>query len=220
MKESPMMLEQLEIRQHLSVSLSNGVLTINGTSGADRVDLSLSSGKLIVKENGVTKASPYQSSLKSVVINFGAGNDRLTTYYGVRGLTVNGGDGDDYILGSWNSDVIDAGNGNDYVHARPSSDVVKGGAGNDTLIGCLGNDSIWGGDGNDLMVGAAGDDNLFGENGDDNLFGVDGNDNLDGGIGYNTANGGNGNDDFRNVAKIWDLSSSDNGSNSNSAFGF
>ena len=215
-----MMFEQLETRQHLSVSISNGVLTINGTSGADSVDLSLSSGKLIVKENGVTKASPYQSSLKAVVINLGAGNDKLNTQYGVRGLTVNGGDGDDHILGSWNSDVIDAGNGRDYVHARPSNDVVKGGGGDDTLIGCLGNDSVWGGDGNDQLIGAAGDDNLFGDGGNDSLYGVDGNDNLDGGAGYNVAIGGNGNDDYRYIAKVFDSSSSDNGNNSNWSFGF
>jgi Ca2+-binding RTX toxin-like protein len=215
-----MQFEQLETRKLLSVSLYNGVLAINGTSGADRVDLSVSGGKLIVKENGVTKASPLQSSLKSVVINLGAGNDRLTTYYGVRSLIVNGGDGDDYLLGSWNPDVIDAGGGKDYVHARPGNDVVRGGWGDDTLIGCVGNDSLFGGDGNDLLVGAVGDDNLFGENGNDNLFGVDGNDNLDGGAGYNTANGGNGNDDFRNVAKVWDPSSSDNGNNANWSFGF
>lgn len=215
-----MMFEQLETRQHLSVSISNGVLTINGTSGADRVDLSVSSGKLIVKENGVTKASPYQSSLNSVVINFGAGNDKLYTNYGVRGLTVNGGDGDDYLLGSWNADVIDAGNGHDYVHARPGNDRVFGRAGNDTMIGCLGNDSLHGALGNDLISGAAGDDNLFGDGGNDSLYGVDGNDNIHGGDGYNIAMGGNGNDDFRNVAKIYDWSSSDNGNNSNWSFNF
>lgn len=212
--------EQLESRNLLSVSLYNGVLTVNGTSGADRVDLSVSGGKLIVKENGVTKASPYQSSLKSVVINLGAGNDKLYTNYGVRSLTVNGGDGDDYLLGSWNNDVIDAGGGRDYVHARPGNDVVKGGWGDDTIVGCLGNDSIWGGDGNDILSGAAGNDNLFGDGGNDSLYGVDGDDNLDGGAGYNVAVGGSGNDDFRNVAKTYDLSSSDNGNNSNWSFGF
>jgi Ca2+-binding RTX toxin-like protein len=215
-----MTFEQLESRRHLSVSIYNGVLTLTGSAGNDAVDLSLSSGKLIVKENGVTKATPLQSSLKSVVINLGPGNDRLNTNYGVRGLIVNGGDGDDHILGSWNSDVIDAGNGRDYVHARPSNDVVRGGLGDDTLIGCLGNDSIHAGDGNDQLIGAAGDDNLFGDGGNDSLYGVDGNDNLDGGSGYNVAIGGNGNDDFRNIAKIFDPSGSDNGNNSNWSFGF
>ena len=52
-------------------------------------------------------------------------------------------DGNDFILGSWRGDRIDAGDGND---------IVLGGGGNDVLDGGAGSDIVAGGRGNDVLV--------------------------------------------------------------------
>ncbi|NQV23898.1 MAG: hypothetical protein HQ518_05965 [Rhodopirellula sp.] len=86
---------------------------------------------------------------------------------GVTQLVVNGGSGDDLVLGS---------GGNDQL---------SGGAGSDTLIGGAGNDSLSGGDGNDTLRGSAGRDHLDGGTGDDRLYGQSGADVLIQSVGDN-----------------------------------
>ena len=121
---------------------------VNGTAGDDHISV-VSSGSSIVV-NGLSAqvtingAEPGNDSL---VINGLAGNDvidasRLRS--GLASLTLNGGDGDDRIIGS-------AGN-----------DLVSGGRGNDTALLGAGNDTfVWNpGDGSDVVEGQAGTDTL------------------------------------------------------------
>ena len=51
-------------------------------------------------------------------------------------------DGNDFILGSWRGDRIDAGDGNDIVLGGGGRDVLDGGAGNDIVAGGRGNDVL------------------------------------------------------------------------------
>lgn len=83
--------------------------------------------------------------------------------------TLNGGAGDDRLLGYDGADVLDGGSGNDRL---------IGGAGNDRLRGRLGNDRLDGESGNDTLIGDAGTDTLEGNAGSDRLYGSDGNDSL------------------------------------------
>ncbi|QOW48070.1 calcium-binding protein [Acinetobacter piscicola] len=66
--------------------------------------------------------------------------------------------------------TVDAGDGDDYVLT---------GSGNDTLIGGAGNDSLYGGAGNDTLIGGVGRDILHGGSGADtfvfDLINIDGN---------------------------------------------
>jgi|GEM_PF-2416000 Ca2+-binding RTX toxin-like protein len=120
-------------------------------------------------------------------------------------IDINGGDGDDLIIGSNNSDV--------YLFGGNGNDIVFGQAGNDQILGQAGNDLIYGGDGNDNRVqGDAGDDTIYGGAGNDvlyagannltgdtatnenYLYGEAGNDALRGAAGMDTADGGVGND--------------------------
>ncbi|QDM28310.1 hypothetical protein FNL56_20970 [Tardiphaga sp. vice304] len=107
---------------------------------------------------------------------------------------IHGTDGDDFLIGTPQADVIDAGAGNDIVYGRESSDTIYGGEGNDRLVGGDGDDIIFGGSGNDVIFGGAGNDTLFGEAGDDVLYGEDGNDLILGGDGDDFASGGQGSD--------------------------
>jgi Ca2+-binding RTX toxin-like protein len=107
---------------------------------------------------------------------------------------IHGTDGDDFLIGTPRTDVIDAGAGNDVVYGRESNDTVYGGAGDDRIVGGDGDDILFGGPGNDTIFGGPGNDTLFGEDGNDILYGEDGNDLILGGDGDDFASGGQGND--------------------------
>lgn len=83
-------------------------------------------------------------STEALVIDAGAGNDRIFDGYGDD--IVYGGDGDDVLtFGNW------ADNGNDVFDGGSGDDVLDAGWGNDTLIGGTGNDiyienNLWSGD--------------------------------------------------------------------------
>ncbi len=131
-----------------------------------------------------------------------AGNDllehaRLTNFYGST-LNVDGGHGDDIIIGSSGADVIAGGAGFDWLDGLDGNDQLSGGAGNDVLLGRAGADNLDGGDGDDYLSGGDGDDRTAGLwNGlDGGLFGGNGNDTLSGGRGIDYLLGGAGDDVF------------------------
>jgi Ca2+-binding RTX toxin-like protein len=78
----------------------------------------------------------------------GEGNDVLREIE-----NVIGGSGNDSLTGDWLANRIEGGSGND---------AVLGSAGNDSLLGSGGNDTLSGGEGNDWLSGGAGNDSLLG----------------------------------------------------------
>ena len=93
----------------------------------------------------------------ALVVSGGAGNDTLSAAALVAGnvmLTLDGGAGNDTIIGSQGADLLLGGDGND---------TVTGGRGNDTAVLGNGNDTfIWNpGDGSDVVEGQAGTDTLI-----------------------------------------------------------
>ena len=131
---------------------------------------------------------------------------------GASAAFMNGGPGNDRLIGTDTSELIRARAGNDIVLARGGPDTVVGGAGRDRLFGQRGNDRLsgnagndridggrdsdrlFGGPGNDLLLGRAGRDVLSGGKGRDRLLGGSGNDLLNGGSGRDRLEGGPGND--------------------------
>lgn len=106
------------------------------------------------------------------IVEGGNGNDMLIGTS--RKDMLEGGDGDDTMVAGEGNDMVDAGAGNDRVLAGEGNDVIDGGAGNDVLMGGSGNDVISGGAGNDTLNGGAGDDTLSGGTGNDTLTGGSG----------------------------------------------
>ncbi|MCG3202970.1 MAG: hypothetical protein NFCOHLIN_02857 [Gammaproteobacteria bacterium] len=137
----------------------------------------------------------------------GAGRDTFTfgervkigpvDHYDLSGLTLHGGDGDDYVLtyyfdrytsGSYD-DISDTSGhgprafgdaGNDYMEGTSLAeyfdggtghDVVKGYAGGDVVNGGMDNDWIDGGGGSDVLVGGEGGDRLLAGHGADIVLG-------------------------------------------------
>lgn len=126
---------------------------------------------------------------------------------------IDGGAGNDWIMGGAGGDVIDGGAGRDYLLGLYGNDYLDGGADDDSLHGdgvkgdfayyddqhlwaytypeYQGDDILDGGDGNDYLSGDGGADELYGGAGNDTLVGdhslldaqYHGEDHLDGGEG-------------------------------------
>jgi Ca2+-binding RTX toxin-like protein len=143
------MFERLENRSLLSVQVLPGNyfdVVVQGTSGNDVIVVKAGEGGAVhIDDNG--------------------------TQYDLTGVTrvsVNGGDGDDLIIGEGkcNSYWFRGGNGNDWLdiaQVDPSTipNTISGDAGDDILRGSAGSDYIVGGDGYDKAYGGGGVDGGF-----------------------------------------------------------
>jgi Ca2+-binding RTX toxin-like protein len=125
---------------------------------------------------------------------------------------LQGGSGNDVLIGRGGNDTLRGDQGDDYVDGGAGSDSVVGSSGLDTLLGGDGDDFIldspssrtttdpatWSlaaaGSGADWINGGAGSDTLFAHGGNDYLDGGIGNDSLHGGSGDDTLLGGDGAD--------------------------
>lgn len=165
---------------HASITYSDGShvflasfqpgLLIRGTAGDDEITLEDDSGGLSVTVNGAT--TNHSDVSNGVTITGSDGNDTITIMSlpaGLGGVTVNGDDGADSIVGS------------------AGADEVFGGEGDDTMDGGLGSDTLLGEIGEDLLRGGTGDDSLSGGKGVDTIDGGLGADVISGGDGIDTA---------------------------------
>ena len=94
---------------------------------------------------------------ENLVVNMNGGDDAFSASGNLAALiklTVDGGAGNDTILGSNGADVVLGGDGNDFVDGNQGDDVAFLGAGDDTFQ--------WDpGDGNDTVEGQAGTDTML-----------------------------------------------------------
>lgn len=97
--------------------------------------------------------------------------------------TIEGGDGDDQILGQGGDDSLRGDDGDDTLDGGEGADTLVGGDGEDSLVGGGGADSLVGGDDNDLLFGNGGDDTIRGGDGDDSISASEGDDVVFGGAG-------------------------------------
>ena len=194
-------LENLEDRRLMSATLAGGVLTVTGTAGRDQIAVTQKdTDRLQVARRTVTIDAAGKrtvsndrktfdlAAVKSIVAELGAGNDAITV--GVpffRSLniptTLNGGAGNDILVGGNAADTINGGDGRDVLVGNGGKDALSGGAGDDLLEGGGGDDTLDGGAGRDKLDGGRGTDVLRGGAGNDFLFALDGagKDTLDGG---------------------------------------
>jgi hypothetical protein len=75
----------------------------------------------------------------------------------LQGISSNGTQNDDTIVGTAQEDYLAGSDGNDVLASGPGSDGLSGGAGNDHLIGGKGADFLRGGSGSDRFYFSAGD---------------------------------------------------------------
>jgi Ca2+-binding RTX toxin-like protein len=193
---------------NLTTGVAGGVRTVTGQA---ELQVNLSSA------NDVLSLAGFGTDM---IINAGAGSDRITT--GAGNDILIGGDGADTLNGAGGNDVLEGGTGNDVLIGGSGTDAASyinngaavrvslaitaaqdtGGAGFDqlsgieNLIGSAFNDTFTGDAFANLLNGSAGDDALRGGAGDDTLLGGTGNDTLQGGAGLDRMTGGAGEDTF------------------------
>jgi RTX calcium-binding nonapeptide repeat (4 copies) len=131
--------------------------------------------------------------LQKVLVDGGAGGDRVTTIdvggesfltggsgadtltnSGAGASTMGGGTGPDTLTGGDKVDVLYGSDGADVLDGRNGDDVLYGLIDADSLAGGFGDDTLFGGDGADTLAGGPGADTLLGESGADQLDALDG----------------------------------------------
>ncbi|MEM8874177.1 MAG: hypothetical protein AAGD32_07940 [Planctomycetota bacterium] len=170
----------------------NGRLVISGTAGDDIIEVSGSGATLDVTVNGVTFSSVL-SSKRRFFIEAGDGNDNVSLINLTPGdfkPRVDGGLGNDTLIGSDGNDTLRGNEGDDDLLGFGGNDKLRGQDGNDFILGGDGDDSLFGNKGEDTLIGEAGDDSLKGGRDDDDLQGNDGDDTLIGGGGNDIVDGG------------------------------
>ncbi|MBI3332417.1 hypothetical protein HYZ99_05710 [Candidatus Peregrinibacteria bacterium] len=164
----------------------------SSSSVSSSVSSSLSSSlSSSVSSTGSSVSSSLSSSASSVSSSSSAGtvpqcDGQNATVYVQGGFIVGGPDHGDPYTGT-----LDGGNGNDVIVGTSGNDRLRGRNGNDLLCGGAGDDKLYGGNGNDELRGGTGDDILHAGNGTDLLFGGDGSDDLRGGNGLDVLCGWN-----------------------------
>ena len=137
--------DNAERQHHAPVNGANSPTTSRTAVGAleNATDFDPGPGVVNVPSNGTV----------SLVVNAGGGNDNVNVQARASPACrcINGGDGDDIILGTALVDAIDGGEGNDRITGFRGSETIVGGNGNDV--------TIWNnGDGNDTYQAGAGVD--------------------------------------------------------------
>ncbi len=138
-----------------------------GGGGTDTVEINGGNGdeQFTTTANGTRvrfdRLSPAPFSLdigtsENLVLNMNGGNDSFSATGNLAALihlTVDGGAGDDTILGSNGADLLLGGDDNDFIDGQQGNDTILMGAGNDTFQ--------WDpGDGSDIVEGQAGADTV------------------------------------------------------------
>jgi Ca2+-binding RTX toxin-like protein len=136
--------------------LAADTVTVNGTKGNDVIEVQGQNGALTVVGLPEVVTVSASESTDALIVSGGAGDDTLSAASlpaNTVTLTLDGGSGNDTIIGSQGADFLLGGDGND---------TIIGGRGNDTAVLGNGNDTfIWNpGDGSDVVEGGAGTDRL------------------------------------------------------------
>ena len=129
---------------HVIGGVNSDILEVLGTDGNDMFVIRQVGGSIEIT-NG-----------QQETFQFGSPNDQ-----GFSELRISGLAGDDTIEAVGNFDIrlrLDGGEGNDLIVGGSAADWLSGGAGNDAIYGGPGNDEIDGGSGDDILSGEAGDD--------------------------------------------------------------
>ncbi len=105
-------------------------------------------------------------------VKAGLADDKISFASGGFSLYVDGGAGNDTLIGGSFGDYLVGGDGNDSIEGGAWGDRLEGQAGDDTLLGREGDDSTFGGDDQDLLIGYIfeGNDTVAGGNGLDQII--------------------------------------------------
>ncbi len=212
---------------------NSGIDTISGGEGNDRIVGG--NQRTVLREEGFSGDVTVASNGQAATIT-GLGNDNLKgTFTEIEliggdgpnridasgfnfAITLQGGGGDDTLIGGSQGDSLDGGDGTDQIQQTVDleqilTDTLVTGRGADTLTSIeeavliggdfgtnidasafTGKTTLIGNGGGDTLIGGSNDDVLSGGDGEDKLFGLGGNDTADGGDGNDSVVGGDADD--------------------------
>ena len=143
-------------------SVRNNTLTVKGAGAAEKITIRRGApGRLVVDvgDNGSADYTFLRSTFTRIVVNGGAGADRLKinesngVFTNTEATTLNGQAGNDVLLGGSSHEVLRGGTENDTVDGNRGGDDVGMGPGNDSFV--------WNaGDGADTVRGDADEDTV------------------------------------------------------------
>ena len=198
----------LVIGAELNITLSlNDNVSVSSVSGTVVVQIGENGGNLLPVPLGNLSASAVQS----IVIQGGEEGNSIdlsgvlaTDFTSLTSINVDGGNGNDSILGSNDfgdslfggdgADTLDGQGGGNTLNGGDGADVIRSGANNDSILGGDGSDNIDAGDGDDTVNAGNGSDNVLLGDGNDVANGMNGEDTISGGLGNDTINGDGGTD--------------------------
>src|SRR5882724_211155 len=132
-------------------------VSLEGTQGADSIALAFINGTVSVTGLHASVEITNVDGTDQLTISGLGGNDTITAQNGFPtgfGLTLDGGYGNDTLVGSDQADTLIGGSGNDFIKGGRGNDVALMGSGNDTFS--------WNpGDGSDIVEGQSGSDTLL-----------------------------------------------------------
>jgi hypothetical protein len=157
---------QAHAAQPVGVAVDNGTLNIDGHNGPNTITLRLAPGapQTLQVDTGSAVMSVASDSFTRIAIKGGNGDD-LVRFDGTNGAintpaTIDGGRGDDTLLGGNGADTLNGGRGDDVVDGNGGADAADLGSGDDEFIWDPGDasDVVEGGSGHDKLTfnGAAG----------------------------------------------------------------
>ena len=146
-----------------SAHVRAGTLEIDGNAASDKLSLRLAPGapnilQLDVGEDGTADFSFDRSTFTAIAVDAGRGDDEIRIDqsggpFTDEAITLNGGDGDDTLIGGSGAETFFGGKGDDFVDGNIGADTAFLGSGDDRFQ--------WDpGDGSDAVEGDAGQDVL------------------------------------------------------------
>jgi Ca2+-binding RTX toxin-like protein len=133
-------------------------VTVNGTNKNDTIAIvGQGTSASVVGLSTLVNITNAEGANDALVVNALDGNDSVsasTMPAGIIQLTVDGGAGNDVILGSEGADLLLGGDGNDFIDGNQGNDIARMGAGDDVFE--------WDpGDGSDTVEGEGGNDQML-----------------------------------------------------------
>ena len=109
---------------------------VNGGNGSETFTVTANGARVRFDRLAPAPFALDIGTSENLVVNMNGGDDTFSAAGNLAaliGLTVDGGAGNDTILGSNGADLLLGGDGNDFVDGQQGNDVVLLGAGNDVL---------------------------------------------------------------------------------------
>lgn len=156
--------ESLDERSLMSLTLTNGLVELVGSTGPDVVTVtSPAAGQVRIVSGATGNDETFSlSEITGILIRVRAGDDQVTVNPSITlGVEIRGWAGNDTINGGGGGDTILGGGGNDYLNGRGGNDSLRGQHDDDFLLGGAGDDTLDGQLGGDLLDGGAGTNNLL-----------------------------------------------------------